>query len=373
MGLWEKLKGELIDIIEWTQPSQSDVLAYRFPRYANEIKYGAKLITREGQAAAFVNEGQLADVYRPGTYTLETKNMPILSTLKGWKYGFSSPFKAEVYFVSTRRWTDLKWGTSNPIMLRDPEFGPIRIRAFGTYAMQVTDPAAFLRQLVATDPSFETYEITAQLRNTIVSRFVDAVGQAKMPVLDMAGNYEQISSVALDRIRPEMAEMGLSLVSFFIENISLPPAVEKVLDKRTEMSVLGDLNRYTHYQTANAIPEAAKSSGGLAGVGASLATGMVVGGQMASQMGGAMAGSYPAAGQAPPPLPSASFYAAINGQQAGPFDLAALASQIQGGAIKKTTLVWRAGMPNWAAAESVAELQQFFQTQQPPPLPPPMP
>src|SRR5262245_8554267 len=167
MALWDKLRGELIDIIEWLDDTR-DTMVYRFQRYDNEIKYGAKLIVRESQVGAFVNEGRLADVYSPGTYTLETQNMPILSTLKGWKYGFSSPFKAEVYFISTRRWTDQKWGTANPIMLRDPEFGPVRVRAFGTYACQVTDPATFLRQLVATDPSFETYEITAQLRNTIV-------------------------------------------------------------------------------------------------------------------------------------------------------------------------------------------------------------
>ena len=158
MGLWNKLKGELIDIIEWTEPSNNDLLAYRFPRYDNEIKMGAKLTVREGQNAAFVSEGQLADIYKPGMYTLETQNMPILSTLKGWKYGFHSPFKAEVYFIAMRNWTDLKWGTQNPIMLRDPEFGPVRIRAFGTYAMHVVDPATFLRQLIATSPSFETYE-----------------------------------------------------------------------------------------------------------------------------------------------------------------------------------------------------------------------
>src|SRR6516164_3001179 len=240
MGLWDKLKGELIDIIEWTEPSNNDLLAYRFPRYDNEIKMGAKLTVREGQNAAFVNEGQLADVYKPGTYTLETQNMPILTTIRGWKYGFHSPFKAEVYFISMRNWTDLKWGTQNPIMLRDPEFGPVRIRAFGTYAMHVSDPATFLKQLVATDPAFETYEVTNQLRNVIVSRFVDVIGQSKIQVLELAGNYEKIASLALQKIGPELAGMGLALTGFYVENISLPPEVEKVLDKRTEMGVLGD-------------------------------------------------------------------------------------------------------------------------------------
>src|ERR1700749_268041 len=174
MSIFNVFRGQFIDIIEWTEPSQNDILGYRFPRHNNEIKMGAKLIVREGQTALFVNEGQLTDIFlNPGTYTLTTENLPILSTLKGWKYGFNSPFKAEVYFVSTRQWTDLKWGTQNPIMMRDPEFGPVRVRAFGTYAMHVSNPGPFLKQLVATDPSFETWEIANQLRNTIVSRFVD--------------------------------------------------------------------------------------------------------------------------------------------------------------------------------------------------------
>ena len=216
MGLFDKLKGELIDIIEWNEATDSQLLAYRFPRYNNEIKMGAKLTVREGQAAAFVSEGQLADVYTPGMYTLETQNMPILSTLKGWKYGFHSPFKAEVYFISTKQWTDLKWGTQNPIMLRDPEFGPVRVRAFGTYAMRVSDPGTFLRQLVATDPSFETFDIANQLRNMIVSRFVDVVGQAKMAVLDLAGNYERLGKLAHDKVGAEMAGMGLALTQFYV-------------------------------------------------------------------------------------------------------------------------------------------------------------
>src|SRR6185295_9173658 len=213
MSLLDKLRGELIDIIEWTEPSRNEILAYRFPRYNNEIKMGAKLVVREGQLAVFINEGKLADVFKPGMYTLTTQNLPILSTLKGWKYGFNSPFKAEVYFISMRQWTDQKWGTQNPIMLRDPEFGPIRVRAFGSYAFHVSDPATFLKQLVVTDPSFETFEISNQLRNTIISRFVDAIGQAKIPVLDLAGNYDKVSKVAGEVIRPDLASLGLALTS----------------------------------------------------------------------------------------------------------------------------------------------------------------
>jgi len=361
MGIFDKLSHEFVDIIEWTEPSQNDILAYRFPRYQNEIKMGAKLTVREGQNAAFVNEGQLADVFTPGMYTLQTQNMPILSTLKGWKYGFNSPFKAEVYFISMRQWTDQKWGTQNPIMLRDAEFGPVRVRAFGTYAFHVADAATFLKQLVATDPSLEAFEISNQLRDTIVSRLADGIAQAKIPVLDMAGNYDKMSKVVLETIKPDLAAMGLALTLFYIENISLPPEVEKALDRRTEMGVLGDMNQYTKFQTATAIGDAAKNPGGVAGVGAGLGAGMA----MANQMAGAMS-AQPAA--VPPPLPQGGFYAAINGQQTGPHDLAALAALAGKGLLTSQTLVWKQGMASWTPAASVAELQSVLSAA-PPPLP----
>jgi membrane protease subunit (stomatin/prohibitin family) len=375
MGLWDRITGEFIDIIEWTEPSQNEVLSYRFTRYKNEIKNGAKLIVREGQAAAFVKEGQLADVKGPGTYTLDTKNMPILSTILGWKYGFESPFKAEVYFISTRQWTDQKWGTQNPVMIRDPEFGPVRLRAFGTYAFKVTDPATFLRELVATDPSFEAYEVTNQFRNAIVSRFVDVIGTAKIPILDLAGNYEKMSKLALERISPELAKMGISLTQFFVENISLPPEVEAALDKRSQMGVLGNLDQYTKFQTAEAIRDAANNPGGIAGLGAGVGAGVAIG----QQMGGAAASAAGAPGQVvaghthapagPPPLPTAvAFHAAINGAAAGPFDMTALQASVRDGKITRGTLVWKQGMANWVAADTVPELQALF-AHLPPPLP----
>ncbi len=286
MSIFNVFRGQFIDIVEWTEPTQNDILAYRFPRANNEIKMGAKLVVREGQTALFVNEGQLTDIFlNPGTYTLTTENLPILSTLKGWKYGFNSPFKAEVYFISMRQWTDQKWGTQNPIMMRDPEFGPVRVRAFGSYAFHVADPATFLKQLVVTDPMFEAFEISNQLRNTIVSRFVDSLGTAKIAVLDLAGNYDKISKVALEVIKPDLAALGLSLTSFLIENISLPPEVEQALDQRTKMGVLGDLNKYTQFQTAQAIGDAAKNPNGMSGLG----TGIAAGAAMADQMRNAMA------------------------------------------------------------------------------------
>jgi membrane protease subunit (stomatin/prohibitin family) len=371
MGLGSWIGGQFIDIIEWTEPSQNEILAHRFTRHNNEIKNGAKLIVREGQAAGFVKEGQLADVKLPGMYTLDTNNFPILSTFLGWKYGFESPFKAEVYFISTRQWTDQKWGTQNPIMVRDPEFGPVRLRAFGTYAFKVTDPGLFLKELVSTDPSFELYEISAQFRNVTVSRFVDALGSAKIPMLDLAGNYDKVSKVALERIAPELAKMGVTLTQFFVENISLPTEVEAALDKRSQMAVLGNLDQYAKYQTAEAIRDAAKNPGGLAGLGASLGAGVAVGQQMGGALGGAMTapGAVTPGNTAPPPVPTGTtFHAAIDGASAGPFDMAALAAQVKAGKITRKSLVWQKGMANWVAADTVPELQGLF-SESPPPIP----
>lgn len=365
MSLFQKAKAEFIDIIRWTEPADSDVLAYRFERYNNEIKMGAQLTVREGQAAVFVNEGKLADVFGPGMYTLQTQNMPILSTLKGWKYGFDSPFRAEVYFIVTRQFTDQKWGTPNPIMMRDKEFGVVRIRAFGTYAMHVTDPAVFLRQIVATNPSIESVQVSGQLRDTIVSRFTDVLGTANIPALELAGNYDKISKLALQTIKPDLASLGIELTLFYVENISLPPEVEQAMDTRTKMGVLGDMNQYTRYQVATAIPEAASNPSGFAGMGAGMGAGVGMGMVMGNQMGSAMNSAV----GTPPPVPkTSSYFVAIGGNQAGPFDMATLAGKIKSGDLKPATLVWKNGMTDWAAAESVAEIKDLFPVQ-PPPLP----
>ena len=252
MGILDFLLGEFIDVIHWTD-SSDDTLVWRFEREEHEIKYGAKLTVREGQAAVFVHEGQLADVFQPGLYFLETNNMPILTTLNHWDHGFKSPFKSEIYFVNTTRFQDLKWGTKNPIICRDPEFGPVRIRAFGTYAIRVSDPGLFLREIVGTDGEFTTDEISFQIRNIIVSRFSTAIAQSGIPVLDMAANTLELAKIIGQRIAPELAEFGIEMPEFYIENISLPDAVEAALDKRTSMGIVGDLGNFMQYSTAEAL------------------------------------------------------------------------------------------------------------------------
>jgi membrane protease subunit (stomatin/prohibitin family) len=364
MGLFDKIRGELIDIIEWTD-SSNDTMVYRFQRYHNEIKMGAKLTVREGQVCVFVNKGQIADVFEPGMYTLETDNMPVLSTLRGWAHGFNSPFKAEIYFVSTRRFTNLKWGTKHPITLRDAEFGPVRLRAFGTYVIKVVDSKVLIREIVGTDGHFTTDEITDQLRNLIVSRFADVIGESKIPVLELAANYDELSQFVTDKIKQDFTNYGLELSTMLVENISLPETVEEAIDKRASMGAIGDLHKYTQFQAANAMEDAAKNPNGTAGGGMSMGMGFA----MANQMGQAMSGQAGGSAAAPPPLPqSAKYYAALDGQQAGPFDLAALQKHAQSGQLTRQTLVWREGMSDWIPAEQAEELKSIFSTA-PPPLP----
>ena len=380
MGLWDRIRGEFIDIVEWTDDS-GDTMVYRFERYGNEIKYGAQLTVRPGQTAVFVNEGQIADVFPPGRHVLETQNLPILSTLQGWKYGFNSPFKAEVYFAKTTRFTDLKWGTKNPVMLRDREFGPVRLRAFGTYVVRVADPAVFIREIVGTDGHFTTDEIVNQLRNLIVTRFTNAIGSAGIPVLDLAGNNDQLGSFVSEKIAPEFAAYGLELTKLLVENISLPSAVEQALDQRTKMGVIGDLGRYTQFQTANAIEAAAVNpAGGMAAGGMGMGMGFAMAQQMTQAMGqpqnqapgpwGAPPGAAGGAAMPPPLPPAVQFFVALGGQQAGPFDMPRLQQEAQSGQLTPATLVWRQGMAAWTPAAQVPELASLFQAAAPPPLPP---
>lgn len=362
MGLWDRIRHELIDIIEWLDDSRT-TMVHRFERSGNEIKYGAKLVVREGQVAVFVNEGRIADVFQPGTVTLETKNLPILSTLMGWKYGFESPFKAEVYFVSTRRFSDLKWGTKNPIMLRDAEFGPIRLRAFGSYEVRVSDAAKFIREVVGTDGTTSTAEITDQLRNLILARFTDVLGESKIPALDLAANYDEIGGFVAGKMHDEFQEAyGLDVTKLVIENISVPPEVEAALDKRASMGVIGDVGKYTQFQAAQAMEAAAANPGGGAAEGMGLGMGFAMAHQMAGTMGKQQT-------SVPPPLPATdSWFAAVDGKQAGPFDVPSLGQLAQSGKVTRATLVWKQGMAGWVAAEQVAELASIFASV-PPPLP----
>lgn len=371
MGLWDKLKGELIDIIEWLD-SSNNTMVYRFERYGNEIKNGAKLTVREGQVAVFVNEGKIADVFGPGMYTLETQNLPILSTLKGWKYGFNSPFKAEVYFMNTKQFTDQKWGTPNPIMMRDKDFGMVRIRAFGTYVIKITDPVKFLREVVGTDDQFNSEDIGNQLKNIIIPRFTDAIGKSNVPVLDLASNYNTLSEHVEKTIGSEFGEYGVSITKFLITNISLPPQVEEAIDKRSSMGAIGDVQTYSQFQQADAMMAAAKNPGG---GGMESILGMTMAQQMMNMNAMNMYNQQQQMQQprtmAPPPPPMVQFYVTVNGQQAGPYDMGTLSQLAAQGQLTRETYVWKDGMPNWAPAGQVPELSQVFGAVPPPPPPPP--
>jgi membrane protease subunit (stomatin/prohibitin family) len=366
MALWDRIKNELVDIIEWTDDS-TNTMVWRFPRFQNEIKNGAQLTVRESQVAVFVNEGKIADVYQPGRVELSTQNMPILTTLRGWKYGFNSPFKVEVYFVNTKNFTDNKWGTKNPIMLRDPEFGPIRLRAFGTYAIKISDASKFIKEIAGTQAHFTTEEVTEQLRNLVVTRFTDALGESKIPVLDLAANYDELSKFISGKINPEFAEYGLEVTKFLVENISLPPEVEAALDKKSSMGILGNLNQYAQFQAANAMEQAAKNPGG-----ANSGIEMGMGFAMANQMGQMFnqQNQQNQSGHTPPPLPTAAqYHVAVNGQNQGPYNEQTLQQMIQQGTLTRDTLVWKQGMAGWVKAGDVPDVKVFFAAT-PPPLPP---
>ena len=282
MGILNMLKGQLIDVIEWKDDS-NDTMVHRYENNGKEIMMGAQLTVRESQVAIMVNEGKLADVFQPGRYELSTQNMPIMTALKSWKYGFNSPFKAEVYFINTKQFLDQKWGTSNPVMMRDAEFGMIRLRAFGIYSFRVADPVAFLKEVFGTTAYMTVEGVTGQIKRTLISGLSDAIAQSKIPALDLAANYDELSQFALTTLSPRIASLGLKLESFVIENISLPDEVEKAIDRRTSMGVVGDLNQYTQFQAAEAMREAANNPGGMAGLGAT----MGVGAMMAQTMQGA--------------------------------------------------------------------------------------
>jgi len=366
MGLFDKLRGEFIDIIEWIDDTRN-TLVWRFPRYQNEIKQGAQLIVRPGQLAIFVLHGKIGDIFEPGTHTLNTQNLPLLSTIAGWKYGFNSPFKSEVYFVSTRQITDLKWGTPNPIMLRDPEFGPIRLRAFGTYALKAVEPRALLQELVGTDGVVEADEVTELLRSIINSAFADMLAERQVAALDLAAHYREMSEDLRKYVQERIDdEYGLELPQLVIVNISLPEAVEKALDTRTSMGVIGDMNKFQQYSMGEAMRESAQSGGG-AGEGLGLGMGVAMAGRMLGTPG---IGFAPAGGPTPPAPPPPAWHVAVNGQTQGPFSPEQIQQGIQAGRMTAATLLWAPHLGGWTAAGQLPEWAPLFKPAVPPPPPP---
>ncbi len=300
MGLMDYLKTQFLEIIQWEDDSR-DTLSYRYPDMDKEIKRGAQLIVRESQVAQFVYLGQFGDTFGPGKWSLTTDNIPVLSTLKGWKYGFESPFKADIYFINTRLFTGNKWGTANPIMVRDPDFGIVRVRAFGTYDFHVVEPKLFLQEVAGTDDHFRLDEFADTMRSRIVSVFSDALASAKVPVLDVASRYQELGEALLPLINPAVtSKYGLEISSFILENVSVPSGVEQAIDKRSSMAAIGNLNDYVKFQMSEGM---AKGEGGTASSAAQIGAGLAIGQQMAQAFGANQAGAAPAT---PPPTAPAS-------------------------------------------------------------------
>lgn len=287
MGILDSLRSQFIEVIEWLDDS-TNTMVYRFPVQGQEIKNGARLTVRESQTAVFVYQGQIADVFTPGLYTIDGGNTPILSKLGAWMHGFNSPFKAEVYFVNTRQFTDLKWGTSNPVMMRDADFGMVRLRAFGNYSIRVTDAAALIREVAGTNSHFVTEDIEGQLKRLLISGLSDTLGESKIAALDLASNYDEVSKFVKAKLNDQFKSYGLDLTNLVIENISLPAEVEAAMDRRTSMGVIGDAQRYTQFQAADAMRDAAQNPSGGAGTGAGLGAGFAIGSAMAGAMSNAM-------------------------------------------------------------------------------------
>jgi membrane protease subunit (stomatin/prohibitin family) len=293
MGLTDFIRSQFIDIIEWTDDSR-DTLSFRFPDQDKEIKNGAQLIVRESQVVQFVYLGQYGDLFGPGKHSLATDNIPILSRLKGWKYGFESPFKADVYYLTTRLFTGNKWGTSNPVMMRDQDFGIVRVRAFGTYDFRIVEAPKFLKEVAGTDNHFRLDEFADVMRSRLVSVFSEALATSKVPVLDVATRYSELGEALLPLINPLLKDKyGLEMASFVVENVSVPPEVEAAIDKRSSMAAVGNLNDYVKYQMAQGLE---KGGAGVGGIGAEMAVGMSIANQMLNQPGGITAQATPAAG-----------------------------------------------------------------------------
>ena len=304
MGLLDYLKTQFLEIIEWQDDSR-DTLSFRYPDMDKEIKNGAQLIVRESQTAQFVYLGQFGDTFGPGKFSLTTDNIPILSTLKGWKYGLHSPFKADVYFVNTRLFTGNKWGTANPIMLRDADFGIVRTRAYGIFDFHITDVKLFLKEVAGTDDHFRLDEFADTMRSRIVSVFTDALAAAKVPVLDLAARYGELGQALLPLINPAVtSKYGIEITSFVVENVSVPPEVEQAIDKRSSMAAIGNLNDFVKFQMAESMTKGGGEAGSMAGTAAGLGAGLAMGQQLMAAMNTPQSTS--PAGGAPPVISAAA-------------------------------------------------------------------
>jgi membrane protease subunit (stomatin/prohibitin family) len=304
MALRDFLAKQFIDVIQWTESDQ-DTLAWRYPMRDMEIQNGGQLTVRESQAAVFVNEGRVADIFAPGLYTLSTRTLPLLTNLMNWDKAFQSPFKSDVYFFSTRIKTDQRWGTATPITIRDKEFGAVRLRGYGIYSWHIENPKVFYTKVSGTREMYKIGDLEGQLRNTIVGRMTGAFAESGVPFLDMAANQMELGNRIAEGLRPMFADLGLALDTFVVENLSLPEELQKMLDTRVGMNMIGDMSRYTQYQVANSMPIAAanEGGGGIAGVGVGLGAGLAMG----QQVLGALQPQRPGGpgGAAPPPPPAA--------------------------------------------------------------------
>ena len=368
MSFGDAIRGELIDVVEWLEDSP-DAMVWRFARPNNEIKNGAQLIVRPGQVAVFVDQGTVADVFDGGRHQLTTANLPVLSRLRGWKYGFQSPFKAEVVFVSTRQFPSHKWGTKTPVMTSDPQLGPVRLRAYGTYIARVADAKTFVTQLVGANATFTIDQIADQVRDLIISRFSELLGGKSIPVLQLAAQYRELGDEAAATLVPDLGKLGLTLAQLVVESIALPDEVAATLDQRTRIGLIGDIGAYAALQSADAIRESARNPGA-GGAGAAIGVGIAMAGKIGEVAASALrpasppavpAVAPPAAPPGPPPIPvTPVYFLAIDGAQQGPYHLDAMRQHITAGTLTKDTLAWHDGMAQWAAASEVPEIARLF-------------
>jgi len=361
MGIFGWLFGQFIDVIEWKDDSQNTIL-WRFPRGDSEIKYGAKLIVRESQVAVFVDKGEIADVLTPGIYELETDNLPILTNLQHWDHGFESPFKAEVYFINTKLFSNQKWGTKNPILVRDSEFDMIRLRAFGTYEFRVSDPKKFIKEVSGTDGHFTTEEIEERLASLIVSNLAVTLGEDKRSILDLAASYDTFAKFMQDNLKKEFEDYGLNLEQILVENISLPEEVEQAIDKRSSRAAIGDLDEHLKYQGAESLANSSASSEM-----ASLGAGIAMANEISKSFNSNSNTTTPAAATTPPPPPKTKlFYIVKEGKANGPHTIDALESMVNRGELTPNSYIWQEGWDGWKKMSEV--LSNLFNTT-PPPVP----